>query len=106
MCGFWLHQTARSFDDHRVPRDAQPIPYSPAGERVDPRNARIRIRINGTWYNGYVQRWTRLPDGTWAAWLCYQADPEHPTIAPVWGWYLYDPETIIPVGPTGTDRSA
>lgn len=85
--------------DGPVPRNAQPIPHPPAGERVEPRTTLIRIRIDGTWYHGHIQRWTRLPDGGWACWLCYQADPEHPTIAPVWGWYAYDPEAIVPVRP-------
>jgi hypothetical protein len=78
-----------------VPRNAQPIPHSPAGQRVEPRTSHIRIRIDGVWYDGYVQRWTRLDNGSWAVWLCYQQDPVHPTIAPVWGWFAYDPEAIV-----------
>lgn len=81
-----------------MPRDAQPIPYPPPGsQRAEARTTRIRIRIGGTWYNGSTQRWSRLPDGAWACWLCYQADPEHPTIATVWGWYAFDSESIVPI---------
>lgn len=84
--------------DGMVPRDAQPIPAPPPGTpRVEPRTSRIRIRIGGIWYDGHVQRWSRLGDGTWACWLCWQTDPEHPTIAPEWGWYRYDPEAIVAV---------
>lgn len=86
-----------TFNNHHVPRDAQPTPYPPPGApRIEPRTTRVRIRIAGTWYDGHIQRWSRLPDGTWAAWLSYQTDPEHPTIAPAWGWYAFDPEAIVP----------
>lgn len=81
-----------------MPRDAQPIPYPPPGSRrAEPRVSQVRIRIDGIWRHGHIQRWSRLPDGAWACWLCYQADPEHPTIAPVWGWYRYDSESIVPI---------
>jgi hypothetical protein len=77
-------------------RDAQLLPALPPGStRVETRSSRIWIRIGGRWLAGDVQCWRRLPDGRWAAWLCYQADPEHPTVAPVWGHYLYDPEAIL-----------
>jgi hypothetical protein len=79
-----------------VPRNAQPLPHPPTGRRIEPRTAHIRIRIDDTWYHGHIQRWTRLDNDTWAVWLNYQADPEHPTIAPIWGWYAYDPKTIRP----------
>lgn len=92
-------------EDGPVPRDAQPIPHPAAGLRVEPRTAHIRIRISGTWYDGHIQRWTHLTDGTWACWLSYQADPEHPTVAGKWGWFIYDPEAIVPAGPTPLRRS-
>lgn len=80
-------------------RDARPIPYPPrSSPRLEPRHSPIRIRIDGVWLPGHVQRWARLPDGDWAVWLSYQADPEHPTVAPVWGWYAWDPEAIRPDG--------
>lgn len=53
-------------EDGRVPRNAQPVPYPPAGQRVEPNTSNIRIRIDGVWYDGYVQRWTRLDNGGWA----------------------------------------
>lgn len=80
-----------------MPRDAQPIPAPPRSSvRVEPQASRIQIRIAGVWRPGHIQRWSRLPDSTWAAWLCWQPDPEHPTLAWRWGWYAYDPETIRP----------
>lgn len=91
--GAALAPPAPIFDDHLMP-DAELIPMPPrSAPRFEPRASSIRIRIDGVWYDGYVQRWARLPDG-WAVWLRYQADPEHPTVAPVWGWFRYDPETI------------
>lgn len=81
-----------------MPRDAQPISYPPPGStRVEPQITHIRIRIAGTWRAGHIQRWSRLPDGSWAVWLSYQADPDHPTVAWDWGWFAYDSETIRPV---------
>jgi len=92
-----------------VPHDAQPIPTPPAGTpRVDPRSYRIWIRISGTWYAGDIQRWFRQPDGGWGCWLSYQADPEHPTVAPIWGNFAFDSEAILnrewwPEPPCGSD---
>lgn len=79
-----------------VPRNAQPIPAPPPGTpKHEPRTSAIWIRIDGRWLPGHIQCWRRLPNGRWTAWLCFQEDPEHPTIAPVWGHYLYDPEAIV-----------
>ena len=78
-------------------RDAQPIDAPPRGSaRVEPRTSAIRIRIGGVWRAGHIQRWSRLPDGSWAVWLAWQPEPEHPTLPWRWGWYAYDPETIKP----------
>lgn len=85
------------FEDRQVSRDAQRIPYPPPGApRIEPRIDRIRIRIDGVWRRGHIQRWSRLPDRTWVAWLFYQEDPEHPSVAWASGWFAYDPETIRP----------
>lgn len=79
-----------------MPRDARPTGYPPPGSpRFEPRSSRIWIRISGRWLPGHIQRWCRLPDKSWVAWLSYPADPDHPTLAPVWGWYAYDPEAIV-----------
>lgn len=79
-----------------MPRDAQPVPAPPQSvPRVSPRTSLIWIRIGGRWLPGHVQRWVRLPDGRWAMWAFYQADPEHPTVAPRWGHWLYDPEAVV-----------
>lgn len=87
--------TALMFDNRRV-SDAQQIPMPPrSAPRVEPRASRIRIRIDGVWRAGHIQRWARLPDG-WAVWLSWQEDPEHPTLPWRWGWYRYDPEAIRP----------
>lgn len=76
-------------------RDAQPIPPPPAGTpRVETIESRIWIRIGGSWYRGDIQKWYRRTSG-WGAWLCYQADPTHPTIAQIWGHYAYDPAAIV-----------
>lgn len=77
-----------------MPRDALPIRH-PGSPRVEVLEGRIWIRIDGRWLPGHVQCWRPLPGGRWAAWLSYQADPEHPTVSPEWGHFLYDPETII-----------
>ena len=99
MSHFGLPRLPDAPDDHLMPRDAQPIDYPPPGStRIEPRIQHVQIRIDGVWRHGYIQRWSRLPDSTLAVWLSYQADPEHPTIAPIWGWYAYDPEAVVPVG--------
>lgn len=80
-----------------MPRDARRIPYPPPGSvRIEPRHTAIRIRIDGVWRPGNVQRWSRLPDGTLAVWLSYKPDPTAPTVAPVWAWFAWDPEAIVP----------
>jgi len=88
---------AQAFDDRGVLHDAQPIPAPPP--RWPKRDTRGRgavwIRIGGRWLPGHVQRWYRLPRGGWGCWVTYHADPEHPTVAPEWGHYAYDPETIL-----------
>lgn len=82
-----------------VPRDAVLIPALPPGaRRIEARESRIWIRVAGRWLPGHVQCWRRLPDGRLAAWLSFQADPAHPTVAPVWGLYVYDPEAIVDRG--------
>jgi len=94
-----LASIALAFDDRGMSRDARPIPAPPRGwPRVEPRESRIWIRIADRWLPGHIQRWYRLPDGRWGAWLSYQADPEHPTVSPIWGHYAYDPEAIIDRG--------
>lgn len=76
-------------------RDARKIDAPPRdAPRAEPQHWRVRIRIGGVWYPGAVQRWARLSDGSWAVWLCWQTDPEHPTIAPEWAWFAWDPEAI------------
>jgi len=77
--------------------DAQPIDAPPPRwPKRDPRGlGAVWIRIAGRWLPGHIQRWYRLPDGRWGAWLSYHADPEHPTIAPEWGHYAYDPAAIV-----------
>lgn len=84
------------FDDRECAprRPAHPAPPTGA-PRVDTGSPRIWIRIDGTWYVGDIQRWFRLPGGRWDCWLADQADPDHPTVAPVWGNFAYDPETIL-----------
>jgi len=73
------------------------MPMPPrSAPRFEPQSSLIRICIDGVWRPGYVQRWARLPGGGWAVWLSWHPDPTHPTIAPVWGWYRYDPEAIRP----------
>lgn len=79
-----------------MPRDAQLVPALPPGaRRVETRGTHIWIRIDGRWLRGHIQCWHRVSGGGWTVWLSYQADPEHPTVAPIWGRFAYDPEAIL-----------
>lgn len=76
--------------------DAQSVPAPPPRwPAIQPRSSPIWIRIGGRWLPGHIQSWRRLPNGRWTAWISYQADPEHPTVAPLWGHFLYDPAAIL-----------
>jgi hypothetical protein len=75
--------------------DARVVPHPPKDAlRVEPRQSSIWIRVDGAWKAGHIGKWIRH-GGIWACWLCYQADPEHPDVAPVWNLYAYDPRTIV-----------
>jgi hypothetical protein len=76
-------------------RDARRLQRPPKqARRVEPLQAAIWIRIDGSWLPGHIQCWF-THDGRWACWLSYQADPAHPTVAAVWGLFAYDPVAIV-----------
>lgn len=76
-------------------RDARRLQRPPReARRVEPRENAIWIRIDGRWFPGHLQCWFTLR-GRWACWLAYQADPAHPTVAALWGLFVYDPAAIV-----------